>query len=371
MDLKLFFSPVDHDVCRGIDSPSDFYRNIDHYHDTFPEIGTFDIAIIGGVKNHADLVRTRLYRLKKSGRPYRIVDLGNLRYGVDHSQRLLILQEVCVYLLRNNVLPLVIGGSHDMSLGQFRAYSDLRKLVTVVNVDAFIDLDTEEEVPANRGFIGKMFADVSGSLFHYSHLAYQAYLNDTEVISALQGFAFDMIRLGVMREDLGEVEPVIRDADMMTFDLSSIRASDAPGTTNPQAFGLTGEEACKLCWYAGLNDKLSSVGFYEFDSDRDGDYHQTAQVVATMVWYFVEGFYHRKREANFQESDYTKYSVTMPVSPSVLVFYKSHYSDKWWMEIPSGSDERGKIVPCAYSDYKTATEGEVPERLLNVSVRFS
>ena len=160
----------------------------------------------------------------------------------------------------------------------------------------------------------------------------------------------------------------------MSFDVRAIRSSDAPGNANAQPFGLTGEEACQICWYAGLNEKLSSAGFYEYNPLFDDVNRKTASVVATMIWYFIEGFYHRKNHQNFRGNDFLKYSVSMPVDPEVITFYKSKISEKWWMEVPYplGNERffRNSIVPCSYNDYQIAIKGEVPERYISTLAKL-
>ena len=161
---------------------------------------------------------------------------------------------------------------------------------------------------------------------------------------------------------------------MLSFDVTAIRSADAPGNRNAQPFGLTGEEACQICWYAGLNEKLSSVGFYEYNPSFDDAHRKTASVIATMIWYFVEGYYHRKNDQNFRGNDFLKYSVSMPVEPEVITFYKSKLSEKWWMEVPyphgHSRYSRNSIVPCSYNDYQVAVKGEVPERYISALAKL-
>ena len=116
----------------------------------------------------------------------------------------------------------------------------------------------------------------------------------------MESLYFDSYRLGVVKENLKEMEPIIRNGDMMTFDVSAMKASYMPGTPHRLVYGLTGEEACQLCWYAGINDKLSSIGIYEYDPAYDTVDYQSAFVISTMIWYFIEGFYHRKNESVLQ-----------------------------------------------------------------------
>ena len=387
MDLKLFFSPVDEDLANSIKDPQSFLRNISIHSDKMPDHNLATMAIIGvsehrgsedneGVASAANGIRRKLYQLKRGSGAYKIIDLGDLMNGVDAQETQLRLKEVCNFLLEKNTLPVIIGGSHDMDLGQYMAYDGLDKLVSVLNVDATFDMDEDPQASAATSHTQKILLHEPNYLFSYSHLGYQSYLVDPRMISTFEKLYFEAYRLGHFRQDITEIEPIIRDADMMSFDVSSIRAAEAPGSRNSQPFGFTGEEACQICWYAGLNQKLSSAGFYEYNPDYDDSRETTASVIATMIWYFVEGFHHRKNEADFKSNDYTRYVVSMPVDPETIVFYKSRLSEKWWMGVPypSGSDdsvfdfetrERLRVIPCSYSDYETAMKGELPDRWIN------
>jgi formiminoglutamase len=119
---------------------------------------------------------------------------------------------------------------------------------------------------------------------------------------------------------------------------------------------------------------MSSVGFYEYDPLSDDSRMKTAAVTATMIWYFIEGYHHRKEEQNFKGNDYLRFVVSMPTDPENLVFYKSKLSEKWWMEVPYPHAkflyERNLIVPCSYTDYETASRGEVPERWITTQARL-
>jgi formiminoglutamase len=378
MDLKIFFSPVEEYVYQDIQPFNSFINAISINGDKMPEYRGADIALIGiqeeGIHSFsADFIRNKLYNLKSGKANYKIVDLGNLRRGINLQETYLRIKEVCAILIEENVLPILIGGSHDLDYGQFQAYQDLEKLISILNVDAFFDMEDNKNVAPEYQHIHKILVHEPNYLFNYSHLAYQSYLVDPDEVATLEKLYFDTYRLGDLRINIQEIEPVIRNADMMTFDISAIKSSDAPGTNNPQPFGLTGEEACQICWYAGLNEKLSSTGFYNYNVDRDDTYKKTASVVATMIWYFIEGFYNRKKEQHFKSNDYIKYVVSLPFDPATLIFYKSKISEKWWIEVPypQGKKEKGKllegysrncIVPCSYSDYLSANNGDLPER---------
>ena len=151
MDVKIFFNPVNDKLHQNIESTHSFFKNIYLLGPSFPNIKKADIALIGleefrgaGYDNEndngTDEIRAKLYNLKKGAIAYKIVDLGNLRNGPTLEETQTRLQEVCHFLLDNEVLPIVFGGTHDMDISLYKAYQDMEKLVSILNVDAFIDL---------------------------------------------------------------------------------------------------------------------------------------------------------------------------------------------------------------------------------------
>lgn len=375
MDLKLFFSPVAEEVYAEIQSVSSFYKNITVFESSIPDIEGHDIALIGldedrgtdeagHIAEGANSIRKKLYNLKRGQGRYYVIDLGNLRRGVDLDDTNKRIQEVCEFLITKNCLPVLIGGTHDLDIGQYLAYQGMEKLINMLNIDAFLDMD--ESGSANKRHIQSLLLHNPNYLFHYSHLAYQSYLIESRTMDVLEKLYFESYRVGALRSNISEMEPVIRDADMISFDISAIKSADAPGCPRAQPFGLSGEEACQIAWYAGLNEKLSSIGFYEYDPAKDDPTQKTASVIATMIWYFIEGFYNQKDHKDFTSNDYVQFVVAMPSEPESINFYKSKLSEKWWMEVPypegKANYARNCIVPCSYSDYEQANNGELPER---------
>jgi formiminoglutamase len=381
MDLTILFNPIDESVFSGIKSVNSVYRNIKIFDESIPDYKTANLAIFGvgeqrgsnsnaGCASAPDEIRKKLYQLKKGTGVYNVIDLGNLKPGVDLEETYTRISEVCRMLLEQNTLPLILGGSHDLDLGQYRGYEDMQKLVSFLNVDAYLDLEEGSESSASRQHIHKVLLHEPNYLFSYTHLAHQSYLIDVNSMTILERLNFEAYRIGQLRTNLQEMEPAIRNADIMSFDITAIKSSDAPGNNNAQPFGLTGEEACQICWYAGMNEKLSSAGFYEYNPEADDSQMKTASVVATMIWYFIEGYYHRKDEQNFKTNDFLKFSVSMPVDPEVLIFFKSKVTERWWLEVPNPAGGRPALVPCNYSDYQTATKGDLPERYISTISKF-
>ncbi|WP_424962114.1 formimidoylglutamase [Ekhidna sp.] len=374
MDLKLFFNPTEVDMDKDATS---FQSSIYINRHKMPDHEGMDMALIGLCEyrgenekadaNSADEVRKQLYGLKKGFGDYGIIDLGNFRNGPTLEDTYLRLKEVCGYLMEKDIVPILFGGSHDLDLGQYYGYESAEKLVSVLNIDNSMDFD-DDQSPA-KGHVGTMLKHSPNYLFSYYHLAYQSYLTDQKSIELVERLSFEAVRLGVVKENIKEIEPIIRDADMLSFDMSALQAFYAPAASNAKVYGLTGEEACQLTWYAGQNEKMSSIGLYNYDASQDSKDRKAAFVMSTMIWYFVEGYYHRKGDKNFKSNDYLMYEVHLGGEPETIRFYKSKLSERWWMEVPNPEAEglfnRNRMIACNYSDYDLALKGELPDRWMN------
>ncbi len=385
MDLSLFFDPLPEKFNELTSGAPNLGQSIFGYFSKMPELEGMHLALIGlkenrsmdtkpsGVVDAADSIREQLYSLQKGSASYKIADLGNLRNGPTFDDTVQRVQEVCALLIEKGIVPILFGSTHDITLAQVQAYEELDKSINILIADATFDLEESEPTKSHlRNLINKN----SKQIFQLTHLAHQSYLVSEELFSLMESLQFETIRLGAVKEKLPEMEPLIRDADLLSFDLSAISHQFMPAGIDSKVYGLSGEEACQICWYAGLNDKLSSVGFYGMDRDLDDSRSTGAFVTATMIWYFIEGYYHRSNDKDFQSANFMIYEVSMSGEPESIRFFKSNRSEKWWMEVPNEENEnsvflRNKMVPCSYADYEAALEGEVPPRWLSAFVRLN
>ncbi|CAN5252336.1 formimidoylglutamase [soil metagenome] len=350
------------------------------------DLEVFDLAIIGieedrnsvnnqGCANGINRIREQLYNLVVQNDNLSVVDLGNLKAGETVTDTYFGLAAIVSELLANQVVPIIIGGSHDLTLAQYHGYQNLDRKVNLVVVDEKIDLlDLEGEV-TDENFLGRIFSDQPNILFGFSQLGYQSYFTDPKTVNTLEKLNFDCYRLGDVRKNMEDVEPIVRDADILSFDLTSIKMSDAPGVGLPSPHGFYGEEACQIMRYAGLSDRLTSLGIYGYNPAFD-NHTQTAQLSAQMIWYFVEGFYNRKKDIpEYKSQDYLKYIVDFNEGEYELVFWKSKKSERWWLQIPKfdgkevEQDNVNNLMSCSYNDYKQACKDELPERWLKAFKR--
>ncbi|MGB0403120.1 MAG: formimidoylglutamase [Salibacteraceae bacterium] len=378
MDLSIYFSPIDID--NSTFTEGDIGQNVTFFNtlDSFPNVSLGDLAIIGvkeernafdnvGCSKGPDIIREKFYSLKSNWGQIKLTDLGNIEPGETVQDTYYALNVVIAECVKMGVVPIVLGGSQDLTYANYQAYEKLEQVVNIVTIDRSLDLgDVEEDITSN-GFLNKIILHQPNYLFNYSNVGYQTYFVSEEERKLMERLHFDICRLGEAKSDIKEIEPVVRNADILSFDISAIRNSDAPGCAHSTPNGFNGEDACAITRYAGLSDKLSSLGIYEYNPNYDS-HDQTAYLIAEMIWYFIEGFYNRKGDVLHKKNqDLLKYIVATNTEIEELVFYKNLISERWWMDIPHPQNElskyrRHQLVPCSYSDYQKACNNEVPEK---------
>lgn len=378
-DISIYFEPVSDELLSQEYAENQLGSHIARHNSAgFPELEMIQIALIGvlddrkaignkGTANAPDKVREYLYRLFKGEYPVSIADLGNIRAGHEVQDTYFAVSNAAQELIKNNIIPVIIGGGQDITFANYLAYQNLEQIINLVCVDNCFDIGSMDDRLDSRSYLSRIILHQPNYLFNYSNIGYQTYLVDQNAIDLMTKLYFDIYRLGQVRTSMEEVEPIVRNADMLSFDVSAIRNSDAPGNKNSVPNGFFGEEACQIVRYAGLSDKLSSIGFYEMNPEADRN-DQTVHLTAQMIWYFIDGYYNRKKDFPVgDKSEYLKYRVSIQDNKHEIVFYKSKKSDRWWMDVPypPGKNtrfERHHMVPCSYNDYQTAVKEEMPDR---------
>lgn len=340
------------------------------------DLSSVDIALFdvledrGSISNQGCLgggneVRKAFYSLYKGDYSTNVIDLGTIEAGSSLTDTYFAVQDLMSMLLKENVLPILIGGSVDLVYANYLAYIKQEQIVNLVSIDSGFALGESDEAIHADNYLSKMLLHQPNALFNFSNIGYQTYFVDQKELALLDELFFDIYRLGSIRENIKLAEPIIRNADFVSFNLSSIAHAFAPANKLTSPNGFSAEQACQLCRYAGMNDKLTAIGFYEFNPSLK-DHGSTAKLLAQMVWYFIDGFYNRKGDFPIaNKNEYTKYNISH--TNQNLVFYKSSKTDRWWMEIPYPSSsfkkyEKHLMLPCNYEEYLTASANEIPER---------
>ncbi|REH00459.1 formimidoylglutamase [Flavobacterium aquicola] len=342
-----------------------------HTDDSVPDLDRISIAIIGVLDNRGDrnaktdvdlnAVRKELYGMFPGNWKVSIGDLGDVLAGNSVEDTYFAVKKITSGLIKRKIIPIIIGGSQDITYALYRAYDDLEQMVNLVSIDSKFDFGKENQDISANSFLTKIIIDEPNNLFNFCNIGYQTYYNSQEEIDLIEKLFFDAYRLGEVSSNISISEPVFRDADLVSIDLNAVKSSDSGNFAAFNPNGFNGKEICSLARYAGISDKVTSFGVFNHNNSR-----QESVIIAQICWYFIEGYHYRSNEYPFGSRDnYLKYIV--PLEEEDLVFYKSDKTDRWWIEIPyivsvSNKLKKNTLLPCSYEEYLAACNQEMPER---------
>ena len=336
-----------------------------------PEIDKADFVIVGfgesrGFQPSANLndgpnaIRKEFYSLFHWHADVQVADIGNVKPGASMQDSYAALKAVVNELLHHKKRVVILGGSHDLTMAQYGAYASLDQIIEATCVDAKIDLDMDSIVPADN-FLMEMLTGEPNFIRHYNHIGFQSYFVHPNMLETIDRLRFDCYRVGRVKEKMEEMEPVIRNSNLFSFDISAIQNSHAPANRiTPN--GFNGEEACMLMQYAGMSANVSSIGIYGYMPQQDV-HNLTAKQISHMLWYLMDGISKAKREAPLEEREHF-YEFKLAFAEIETTFLQSKKTGRWWMEIPDG-----KMVACSHVDYLAASNNDIPERWLRAAER--
>lgn len=368
-----FLKPLDNEILeiiKGFSSQQLGSKVVFHTAEEFPDLNKVSLAIIGVLENRGDAnqtqevdlthIRKELYGLFPGNWNTSIADLGDIVEGNSISDTHFALRKVVSSLIKKKIIPIVIGGSQDLTYALYRAYDDLEQMVNLVSIDSQFDFGKESESISASSYLTKIIIEEPNNLFNYSNVGYQTYNSSQEEIDLIDKLFFEAYRLGEISNNIALAEPVFRDADLVSLDLTSVQSAASGNFTSFTPNGFSGKEICALSRYAGISDKVSLFGVFNHNNSK-----QESVLIAQIIWYFIEGYQYRSNEYPFgSRENYIKYIIPLEEE---LVFFKSNKTDRWWIEIPFISTSNNKLkksslLPCSYEEYLGACNQEIPER---------
>jgi arginase family enzyme len=339
-----------------------------HTQAEFPDLDKVKIAIVGvldnrgagSIENPVDLtaIRQEFYSLFPGNWQHTLADLGDILPGETIEDTYFAAQKVINLLLKKNIVPIVIGGSQDLTYPLYRAYDTLEQMVNLVVIDSKFDLGRGENQQEANSYLSKIIVDEPNNLYNFCNIGYQTYYNSQEEIDLIEKLYFDAYRLGEVATTISISEPIFRDADFVSLDLNAIKSAASGNFTTFIPNGFDGKEICTLARYSGISDKVSMFGIFNHQSDAN-----EAVLIAQLMWYFIEGYHYRSNEYPFgSHKNYSKYIVPFDEGDEI-VFYKSDKTDRWWIEIAQVNNKmKQTLLPCSHDDYLAACNNEYPER---------
>jgi hypothetical protein len=309
----------------------------------FPQAG---IAILGvGAEKGLDSVRKSLYKLY-FGHEINISDLGNVsRSDSDEFRKAL------TTLSDKGILTIIAGNSLDILPVCLDSMAKRETVSASIISPAVIQSDFTDSLLNNK----------FRNLFDLNFLAYQTYLSDPEILGKLSSRNFETLRLGKFRENNRIYEPALRDSDIFSLDMASIRKPEIADSAYSGLNGLYSEEICLISRHAGMSDKLKIASVFCHDKiEKNG---QKNELIAQIIWHIIDGFANRANEIMLNNvNGIKKFLINLEQPEEQLIFYHSDITNRWWMEIGTDSGSPPLVIACTEDDYKTACRHDVPLR---------
>ena len=351
---------------------SDSFSSTLHAHtESFPDWEQADVALIGcpttptdATYPEAECIRSQLLGLSIPESSLTYVDLGNLKPQSTVEAFHESLADVLTQLRSKKTLAILFGGAPSYSFGQFLGHLEHKGRLSYVQVGSKLFLDTES---LETSFNHSILTYQPSPLFQFTNLGYQQFFVSPKELEWLSSQNQTAIRYGELLPDMGESEPHLRNAHMVSVDLSSIRASECPGTLLPSPGGFSATEGCQIARYIGLGQELQSIQLTGYRADKDPE-GMGALLAAMMLWYVLLG---RSQRTAYQvpqsKSQLRRYNVQLHAGVEAIDFYLHVNSNRWWMEVPYQS-ELGKkkpkslMVPCSKREYEIAQQDQIPDK---------
>ena len=303
-----------------------------------------------------DKIRAQLYQLSGFFSKINIADFGNLKPASTVKGNFQALRDIVEYFNELNIVTIVIGGSQDLSVGICEAFTR-NPWFSLTTVDAFLDVKKAKEPFNSSNYLSRLFI-YQPQIFQFNVIGFQNHYMPSEFFDKMKAVS-EHIRLGSLLGNIALAEPVLRNTDFLSFDIISLKNSEAPGSSKVNPNGLRSEEACQLAKYAGLSNRIKVFGIFEVEPANDRN-NLTVALAAQIIWYFVEGFINRVSETPDMSQNNKKYQVEVDNIDSPIVFYKNILTNQWWMEIET-TEKIKLLIACSEKEYAQASNNEIPE----------
>ncbi|MFS4456005.1 formimidoylglutamase [Maribacter sp. 2304DJ31-5] len=254
---------------------------------------------IGAVKG-PDVIRTQLAKMPNHlNENTQLIDVGTVVCedgDMEATQKSL--SEMTDQLLGKGILPIVLGGGHDVAYGHFkglRKHIPKGKSLGIINFDAHFDLRSNKK----RNNSGTPFYQIAQDCqsdnldFNYLCLGIRKNANDKilfETADQLKVFYIEEkhFNMHYLEHVQLRLMQFIEDVDHIytTIDLDGFSSAFAPGVSAASPMGFSPDIVLECLKLILDSQKLISLDIAEMNPKYDVD-HQTAKLAASLAHYVI------------------------------------------------------------------------------------
>jgi formiminoglutamase len=252
-----------------------------------------------GSRGAPQKIREQFYKLTPFGIHSRIYDAGDVPVEGSLEDIHRIQTETVAKFLTDGKLVICLGGGGDLSYADGAAMASVfgSRNWLALHVDSRFDIASSPERNSQTAFRQLLDENLLGPEYFYE-LGFQPYFISPAQFRNLQNAGVNLVSLDQLRAK--ETTPDAQVRDMVRekfirhsssldiffgFDLSAVRASEAPGATLTSAVGLRSGEFLNLVAYAGNLVNTKVIEFTEINPEFDVD-DRTAKLVAIAMHKF-------------------------------------------------------------------------------------
>ncbi|TXD47940.1 formimidoylglutamase [Polaribacter sp. IC073] len=249
-----------------------------------------------GARKGPKSVRNKLGKLPIHFEDKKITDYGDvicLDNHLEDCQKAL--SKTISKLITNSILPIAIGGGHDIGYANFNGIKDALKSSTknkigIINLDAHFDLRTVETHPNSGTPFNQILTENKNASYFAIGIQQQsntkelfeiAAKNNVSYVSSFDCETFSSALKSKLNTFIEKVDYVY-----ITIDLDGFSSAFAPGVSAPSPLGFTPNFVYQVLTFLFQSKKVISCDIAELNPDLDIDDH-TASLAARLVDFIV------------------------------------------------------------------------------------
>jgi formiminoglutamase len=250
-----------------------------------------------GARKGPKSVRNKLGKLPIHHTTKKIIDFGDvicLDTYLEDCQKAL--SKTISTLIKQHVLPIAIGGGHDIAYANFNGIKDALKNISknkigIINFDAHFDLRVVETQPNSGTPFNQILTENNDVAYFAIGIQQQSNPKELFEIAAKKNVSYvsnfdcetfsDALKI--------KLNTFIKEVDYVyiTIDMDGFSSAYAPGVSAPSTLGLTPNFVYKVLAFLFQSKKVISCDIAELNPDFDVD-DSTAGLAARLVDYIVQ-----------------------------------------------------------------------------------
>lgn len=241
-----------------------------------------------------------------------IADFGNIKVDYNNPDETYHRIEKTIYeIVKHNVVPIVLGGGHDITYPSIQGFSKYFKSIGGINIDVHFDVREQygENVSSGMGF-RKILEDIKHNPLqgkHFVEIGADGNVNSKKYFDYLINNDVTIFPIKKIRDAIKvnrDIEYFMKDAINIakedtnavftSLDIDSVSSDAAPGCsfTNPNGFST--DEISRIAHAVGCNKKVKYFDIAEVNPNFDVD-DRTSRLCARIISCFLTGYVQRKK----------------------------------------------------------------------------